>query len=278
MALIAQDARQEMLAAERSYAKASETIGLKQAALQFFAKDTVIFQPDAVNGKEFWVSQPDGPTIAVRSVVSSDISATGFIGYTTGSIEIFPKGKTDTDTQFGNYVTIWGRREGNTFRPIVEITTRHDKSVVLRMGAAKPDTGKGDTNKRNRSSADSSMNFLRSSMGSGRLGGAYKLYASDDIRFLRDGVPPIIGRKRVAEFTKDYVSVQFPTKVALIESGDMAYSWNPCHYTNYVEGSESGNCLHVWKLRDKKWWIVLGVYSRVINTAPPVLTVAPKTK
>ena len=125
MALIAQDARQEMLAAERSYAKASETIGLKQAALQFFAKDTVIFQPDAVNGKEFWVSQPDGPTIAVRSVVSSDISATGFIGYTTGSIEIFPKGKTDTDTQFGNYVTIWGRREGNTFRPIVEITTRH---------------------------------------------------------------------------------------------------------------------------------------------------------
>lgn len=271
LAVFAQDARQQLLSAERDYSKATEEIGVKQAALRFFAADTVIFRPEASNGREFWNSRPENSAIGVRTLSSADISANGLIGYTTGGFELFPKGQSQPDSVFGQYVTIWGRREGNTFRPVVEMTTRHDKSIELNLPAAKPKMIKNDPNKRNRSAADPSMYFLRMSMGGARLGGAYKQYAADEIRFLRDGLPPIIGKKRVAEVTKDYRSVRFPFKVALIESGDMAYSWNPCQYTNNEEGMETGNCLHVWKLRNKKWWIVLGAFARAESDLKPQL-------
>ena len=114
------------------------------------------------------------------------------------------------------------------------------------------------------------MRFLRASM-SRHLGEAYKGYAADEIRFLRDGFPPIVGRKQVIEATKDYRAVKFPFKVALMESGDMAYSWNPCEYNVSDEGMERGNCLHVWKLRDKKWWIVLAAFARVESDMKPQL-------
>jgi hypothetical protein len=108
-------------------------------------------------------------------------------------------------------------------------------------------------------------------MGQTALGGAYRDYAADEIRLLRDGQPPIVGKKRVIEATRDYRAVKFQAKVALIESGDMAYSWNPCEYNVSDEGMERGNCLHIWKLRNKKWWIVLGAFARVESDLKPEL-------
>ena len=44
------------------------------------------------------------------------------------------------------------------------------------------------------------MRFLRASM-SQHLGNAFKGYAAEEIRFLRDGFPPIVGRKQVIEIS-----------------------------------------------------------------------------
>ena len=51
----------------------------------------------------------------------------------------------------------------------------------------------------------------------------------------------------------------------------MAYTWNPCEFADNNEGMEKGTCLHIWKLRNKKWWIVLGVFARIPNETPPSL-------
>ena len=116
------------------------------------------------------------------------------------------------------------------------------------------------------------MKFTKLSMNpGGGLGAAYGEYAAEDVRLLHDGDPPIIGRKNVVEATKNYLSIRFPEHIALFQAADMAYTWNPCQFSNSNEGMESGNCLHIWKLRDKKWWIVLGIFSRITTTAPPIL-------
>jgi hypothetical protein len=77
---------------------------------------------------------------------------------------------------------------------------------------------------------------------------------------------------------KRYKSIEFPTKVAMFQAADMAYVWNPCQYANSNEGTERGNCLQVWKLRNKKWWIVVGVFARVESEKPPELKVRKKNK
>ncbi len=266
----AQVTLQQLLAAERGLAKATAEVGVRDAGLQFFAPDAVIFRPEAINAIEFLRSRPNIKATATRTLASASVSGNGQLGFTTGEIETFADGRANPPTDFGQYATIWGRREGGTWRPVLEIGTRHEKGIETKWKPEDPKPPRMDINKRKRSAADSTMYFLRMSMSGAKLGGAYRRYSSSDIRFLRDGLPPLIGKKAVAEYTKDYVAVQFPLKVTMIESGDMAYTLNPCQFTN-EEGMETGNCLHVWRLVDKKWWIVLGVFSRNLNETPPIL-------
>ena len=70
----------------------------------------------------------------------------------------------------------------------------------------------------------------------------------------------------------------FPRKYVLFQSADMAYTWNPCNFDNTSEGMVEGNCLHIWKLRKKKWWIVLGAFAPIPNMRKPELKTAPKKK
>jgi ketosteroid isomerase-like protein len=258
------------MAADRGFAKATAEIGLKSASLQFTSDDAIIFRPEAINAKDFWTRRTDNKTLAVRTMSAADVASSGQIGFTTGSIEYFPNGLSQPAGDFGQYVTVWGRRENGGWRAVLELFVKHDKGLHLPIKQNITPRYSFETNKSMRSAADPSMRFLRASM-SQHLGDAYKGYAAEEIRLLRDGFPPIVGRKQVIEATKDYRAVKFPFKVALMESGDMAYSWNPCEYNVSDEGMERGNCLHIWKLRDKKWWIVLAAFARVESDTKPVL-------
>ena len=98
------------------------------------------------------------------------------------------------------------------------------------------------------------------------------------MRILIEREPPILGKKRVVKEMQRYISIEFPKKVALFQAADMAYTWNACQYANSNEGVEKGNCLHIWKLRNKKWQIVLGVFARVTSDVRPTLKEREKRK
>jgi ketosteroid isomerase-like protein len=193
------------------------------------------------------------------------------LGYTTGNWRIYQQGKSEGYAKFGQYVTVWEKKGDGRFRASVDIAVSHPKLTFAETNKPVRKNQTRDVNKRGWSPADASMNFLRAGMSSERLGGAYKRFAADDVRLLRDGVAPIVGKKRVVEAMNDYVSIMFPQKVALFQSADMAYTWNPCSFDNSNEGQVQGNCLHIWKLRKKKWWIVLGVFAPLPNETKPEL-------
>jgi hypothetical protein len=269
--IFAQSDFQDMLDAERAFEQAAADKGTKSAFLNFLADDSVIFRPGAVNGKEFWKLRTDSAAERlVRRMSYTDIASNGLLGYTTGSWELYSQGQTKPATKFGQYVTIWEKRP-NGFRATVDIVITHDKVPVSDQRKILPTDSVKELNERGWSPADASMNFLRTSMTNEELSGAYKKFAAEDVRLLRDREPPIIGKKNVVSETKNYKSVSFPQKVAMLQSADMAYTWNPCKFENSNEGTEEGNCLHVWKLRDKKWWIVLGVFAPAASEAPPKL-------
>lgn len=250
--------------------------GMKTAFLQFLSDDAIIFRPDAVNGKEYWRSigsEPEGRM--KRELLYTDMASTGLLGYTTGQWEWIPKGKTGP-TERGHYVTVWAKRKGGQFKVVLDITTTEDPDIVERDEDEVPSSERGELNKRGWSAADPSMNFLKRAMGGERLGGAYSAFAAKDVRLLREGDPPIVGRKRVVAETSDYRSITYPKRIVLNESADMAYVWNPCEYADSDEGVERGNCLHIWKLRDKTWNVTLGVLSRVRNMKKPELKLRPK--
>jgi ketosteroid isomerase-like protein len=268
-----------ILEAERALVEAAAAKGQKAAFVEFLTDDSIIFRPDAINGKDFWIRQtePAGSNLT-RTTKLADVAANGLLGYTTGSWQLKRKDKdVDVVTQ-GNYVTIWERRNGAGFRAVIDISIRHDEPAASDLLIERKNPSVQNSNKFGWSPADTAMKFLRAGMTGGGLAHAYDEYADEDVVLLIDREPPIVGRKRAIKETKRFTSTKFPLKVAMYQAADMAYFWNQCHYANSEEGQEIGNCLQILKLRKNKWYIVLGVFARVASEKRPVLQQKPTKK
>ena len=258
--------------AERSFEAVAGAQGIKKAYLDFLSSDSIIFRPGPVNGQEYWKASKDPASLLLsRNVTYADVSSNGNIGYTTGNWRLYERGKSEASARFGQYVTVWEKMPDGKWQATIDIGISHDKLPFSETDKTLRRDQTRDSNRNGWSPADASMNFTRASMATEALGGAFDQYASDDVRFLRDGAPPILGKKSVVKATRKYRSIRFPTKIALFQSADMAYTWNPCKFADSEEGVEEGNCLQIWKLRDNKWWIVLSIYAKVPNETPPVL-------
>lgn len=274
---VAQVSVDELLEAEKKFVKEAETRGSRNAFLDVLTPDATLFYPEPVNGHMFWKDQPDKSEteIFVRVPVFGDVAFNGKLGYTMGNWRVYQKGKSESFAEFGQYVSVWEKRN-DQFLIGLDIRTSHEKlSAKITDRKLRPDSRR-EENKNGWSPADASMNFLKLSMADTRLGSAYKRFAGDDMRLLIEGEPPILGKKNIVEVTEKYVSVQFPKKVNLFQAADMAYTWNVCQYENSNEGIEQGNCLHIWKLRDKEWEIVLGVFAKLVNDKKPEIKLAPR--
>lgn len=275
----AQTPLEQLVNTERQFIRAAAERGQKIAFLEMLADGGILFRPNAINGKQFWNDEKETtPSFMRRKLTVADISSNGIVGYTTGSWELFKKGMTGSPDASGQYATIWEKRPDGKFYITLDVTIKHESFPVAeieRPAGARPSR---DNNKKGYSAAEASMNFLKVGMANKALGQAYAKFASNEVRLLREGIPPIVGKKEVIKQTRDYTSMKFPLRLGLLESSDMAYFWNPCEYINSDEGYESGNCLHVLKLKKKTWSIVLGVFARVENNAPPQLRVVKPAK
>lgn len=230
-----------------------------------------MFRPEPMSGREFRSSYENKPGLYRRTPSFADAASNGLIGFTTGVWESVQKLERTDLRHVGDYATVWRRDGDGAYHAILNIETSYDPDDRPRDLNTDKHAKGGDRNSRGRSAADSTMTFHRVSMGPGGLAAAYYQFAASDVRLLRDGLPAITGRKNVVRQMRMYTSIEFPTRVAQMESADMAYSWNPCSFSDSAEGVEKGNCMHVWKLHGKKWEIVLGVFARVVDATPPVL-------
>lgn len=264
---------QPILDAERSFEAIAGAQGIKAAYLRFLAPDSTIFRPGPINGQQYWRASSDPSSLLLsRNITYADISSDGLLGYSTGNWRLYQRGKSEALAKFGQYVTIWEKKLDGTYQATIDIGIDHDKLPFSETDKVPKEKETRDLNKRGWSPADASMKFTRMSMNpGGGLGAAYQQYAAEDVRLLYDGDPPIVGKKNVIEATKTFLSMRFPEKIALYQAADMAYTWNPCQFSNNNEGIEQGNCLHIWKLRGKEWVIVLGIFARVSTAKPPVL-------
>jgi ketosteroid isomerase-like protein len=265
-----------ILEAERALVETAAAKGQRAAFVEFLTDDSIIFRPEAINGKEFWTRQtePAGSNLT-RTTMLADVAANGLLGYTTGNWQLKSKDRGVDVVTSGNYVTIWERRNGAGFRAVIDISVRHDEPKAATLVLERKNPPVQNSNKYGWSPADAAMKFLRAGMMTGGLARAYDEFADDDVLLLIDREPPIMGKKRVISQTRRFKSTKFPLKVAMYQAADMAYFWNQCHYANSEEGLEVGNCLQILKLRNNKWHIVLGVFARVANEKPPVLTDKP---
>ena len=263
---------QPMFEIQREFEQAVVEKGAGQAFLEYLATDAILFRPEAVNGREYLKGRGYATAgVLNRRVTFADIATNGLMGYTTGEWTLTQKGRPANEVKIGQYATVWSKGSDGKYKAILDIEISHDPYERKAYYSSVPTSDDREVNKKGWSAADASMGFLRMSMSKKGLWGAYDKFAREDVRLFREGSPPIIGRLAAEEELELYKAVDFPAKVTQFQTADMAYSWNQCSYATSNEGMEKGNCLHIWKFRDDKWKIVLGVFARVKNEQIPVL-------
>ena len=263
ISVIGQSDIQKVIDTEHSFAKLATEQGTRAAFLANMADDALVFNPDRIVAKPFWTARPTSPSLLSWAPNYADVSSNGMIGYTTGNWEFRPKGKEDTPTAFGEFITIWLRYPDGKYKFVVDIGVGHDKPAKYSNDWRTSIEKVKDANEKNTSPADIANGFLQTA-GSDGMGKAYSLYASDEIHVFRENKEPVIGKKAVLASQKgNKALVAFAKRSTFFGSGDISYNLGTYTMSKGDKVVEKGNSMQIWKLTKGKWQIVLDILKPV---------------
>ena len=260
---VAQSAVENIVAAEKSFARYASENGTKKAFLNFAASDGLLFLPDKVNAREYWSARSESKGALVWAPNFADASANGMLGYVTGNWEFRPEGKTLAPTGYGQFVTIWLRQPDGEYRFVIDIGVGHEKPASFSEQWSSPQEKADDLYEKNLSAGDAANAFFEVLTRDG-LAKAYERFAVEDVRGYREGQMPLLGRKALTGYIKKEKAVyKLAKRSSFFGSADLAYSTNT--YAKSADGKvvEKGNTVQIWKLIEGKWRLVLDVFKPV---------------
>jgi ketosteroid isomerase-like protein len=264
--IFAQNNLQKIYDTEKAFEKAAAEKGMNQAFIDFSTTDGVCFIPGyPVNCLEFFKARQPSPAALLWNPTFIDVSSNGALAYSTGNSIYKPKGKDDTTAYYGEYATVWQRQPDGNYKAVLDLGISHEQPNPETKWTSPADSGK-ELNEKKFSAADASTRFFEMATREG-LSKAYKTYFADDVRLLRDGKMPLVGKQAaLGEIKNNKGATNFAKRSVFVGAADMAYISNSYFVTDKTGKTiEKGNFLQVWKLRKNKWQIVFDVFL----PAPP---------
>lgn len=248
---------------EKAFAKLAEEKGTKAAFLANLSNDAVLFLPDQVNAKEYWLNRTESKALLSWAPNFADVSANGLLGYTTGNWEFRPNGKGDTPTAYGEFITVWQRQPDGPYKFVVDIGVGHEKRDVFSTDWTTTKRTLKDTNDKKLSAADTASSFYGLLKRDGAKA-AYKAYASDEIRLYREGKFPFVGRRDALKAVgREKSKLAMSRRASFFGSADLSYVVSTYSLTDGDKVVEKGNYLQIWKLEKGGWRIVLDILKPV---------------
>jgi ketosteroid isomerase-like protein len=256
----AQSDIQKLVDTENAFARTAAEKNTKEAFLQFLADDGIVFTPQRSNGKQVWTDRKETAALLSWYPIFADISGNGLIGYTTGPWEYRPKGKDDQPVAFGHYMTIWQKQPDGNFQAVLDFGVTHDKpqNSEVKLTSASSPSGKDPGTKSY--AGDTAAKFFETITSSGAEK-AYKEFAADDIRLMRGGKSPFVGKKAaLKEVGSVKANLAVSKRMSFFGSDDIGYATNTYSLTKDGQKIETGNFVQIWKNRGGKWQIVMDIF------------------
>ncbi|MEA2560697.1 MAG: hypothetical protein QOH06_2201 [Acidobacteriota bacterium] len=266
-----------LVAAERAFAKTSEEQGTKAAFLANLADDSILFRPGPVQARPWMEARPGPPGFLTWFPVKADIARSGDLGYTTGPWEVRPKGKDDTNVVYGNYVTIWKKREDGTWKLMTDVGSRNPKPAAAAPEALRLDPAEVRTRGGAETPAAAEASLLAADRAFGDevkskgIATGYANLLADDARILRNGALPIVGKDAIggflAERTERKTAMSWePSKAGASRAGDLGYTYGTYEVTAAGMLREKGHYLRIWKKQGGDAWKLA---LDIANPLPP---------
>jgi ketosteroid isomerase-like protein len=264
----------EVVAAERAFAARAQVVNARQAFVEFFAPDAILFAPFAAPAFPRLRDSPDWSVNIQWRPAAAAISGAGDMGYTTGPSE-YRRTPTEPPVGYGHYTSVWQRQPDGRFLVRIDVGVDHaaPEARVPDWSLPKPpplDAPILDADAR--AAAARELQEIDARLGASSRGGpplALSTVLADEARWHRSGRVPVVGRAEVlaASVESGDVIDWVPEQTVVAASGDFGYTFGRGRWRRSV-GTEEGDLayLNIWQRRDGAWRLLVHV-SRPVD--PP---------
>ncbi|MBI3653468.1 MAG: nuclear transport factor 2 family protein [Acidobacteria bacterium] len=263
----------EVVEAERAFARASVAKGIRDSFIEFFADDGINFLPHPTNTKEAFSKRPAKPSPYRLDwhPITADVSQSGDLGYTTG-----PYTLVDTQTnkliEQGYYFSIWKKQRDGQWKVIVDcgIETKQEPAEKY-FTAARPlnrkvfkAKGSPELIREELLKVDREFATMAQQAGTDK---AYFALVTDEVRIFRDSRLPMLGASAFRAYLAQNrcAMTSEPITAEVAASNDFGYTYGR-YESQFADAHkpEKGYYVRTWK-RDAKghWKIVVETLTRL---------------
>jgi ketosteroid isomerase-like protein len=259
----------KMADTERAFARRAAATTIRQAFIDFFADESIGFEPDPVPARESLRKREAPPQQPGFQLLweprLGDVSSSGDLGYLTGPAEYIIPGKPNAYTC---YFSVWKRQPDGEFRVILDIGVPTPAKTPFAPGFVRSAAVSSWKKREPRAQAEASLLAFDKAFGASIAAkGASEAFSSvmhAAGRLNRRGHQPMPRAEAVAWLSREVSEMTSePMKVETSQAGDLGYTWG--RYTAKGPSSTARSYyVRVWTRKaDGSWQLVSDV------TTPP---------
>jgi ketosteroid isomerase-like protein len=259
----------KMADTERAFARRAAETSVRQAFIDFFADESIGFEPDPVPARESLRKREAPPQQPGFQLLweprLGDVSSSGDLGYLTGPAEYVIPGKPNAYTC---YFSVWKRQPDGEYRVILDIGVPTPAKTPFAPGFVRSAAVSSWKGRETREQAEASLLAFDKAFGASIAAkGASQAFSSvmhRAGRLNRRGQQPMPRAEAVAWLAREVSEMTSdPMKVETSQAGDFGYTWG--RYTAKGPSSTvSSYYVRVWTRKaDGSWQLVSDV------TTPP---------
>jgi ketosteroid isomerase-like protein len=230
-----------LVEAERSFARASLSNGMRAAFLAYLAEDAIVFRPEPVKGRAWYSKRPESSSILVWEPAFADVSESNDLGYTTGPWAFRPD-STSEATAFGHYVSVWQRGADREWKVAIDVGVSHarverPKSLVAPSEERLPDAV---TQQEALAAIQQEERDFVEAAARG-IEDAFDTFASEEVRLYRTGDVPTLGKDKARALLVKQPGTRHmqTTSAEAARAGDLGFTYGRCDVTYNAKVSTS---------------------------------------
>ena len=259
-----------MVEAERSFARMAVTDGVRDAFVENFSDEAIIFRPGPVKGRPVWQQRKPIPMMIRWEPEYVDIAASGDFGYSTGPAEYFGVKPLSPAIGYGYFVSIWTKGSDGKWKVELDIGTEvpklenSDIRIHFPQGADKKKTYVAVNKDTEKSSLIKFDENFCSYYRAVKTAEAFLKNVTADARFYLEGHFPTSDLDSIKAYLAHRKHISWkPMNGAVAASGDMGYTYGSYQIKDPLV-TEEGFYFRVWKRENKQdWKIVIDMLSPV---------------
>ena len=249
-----------MADAERAFSKRASDATPREAFIEFFADESVSFQPDAGPARERLRKQPPPPPGRPAfqwEPRTGDVAASGDLGWLTGPVK-FPQ--PDGSIRHGCYFSVWKKQADGGFRVILDIGIQPPGEVAFAPGFARAPSRATGQPAPTRTGAEQSLieadKALSAAIASDGAAAAFRAVMHPGARLHRNGFQPMTSRDEAATWLAAQVKgmTSEPLKSETGASGDLGYTWGKATVTGTDGKPADGYYVRLWTVGPGNRW------------------------